>query len=184
MKPSVHSVRRATAVIAIFGAAALNLTAASAAGTARPAIATCLSSNLTVWVGEPADHAAGHAFYELEFSNTAGPACSLSGYPGVTAVNGSGMQLGSAAGHDTIFAPSTVVLTHGATAHAVLTVANVGFFTPSQCHPTTSAALHIAIGQGAVSVLPFAVGACAKKGPVYLHIRVVRPGTGIPGFSQ
>jgi hypothetical protein len=43
------------------------------------------------------DRAAGSIYYHLEFTNLSGRACTLVGYPGVSAINLSGHQLGSAA---------------------------------------------------------------------------------------
>jgi len=43
------------------------------------------------------DGAAGSVYYTLQFTNLSGHACTLRGYPGVSAVSLSGHQLGAPA---------------------------------------------------------------------------------------
>jgi len=57
----------------------------------------CATSDLMVWLGIPGDGTAGSTYYELELSNISHHTCTLFGFPGVSAVNRSGAQLGSPA---------------------------------------------------------------------------------------
>ena len=66
---------------------------------------------------------AGGAYYTLNFTNLSGHACTLRGYPGVSAVSLSGGQIGSPASRGTA-TPKVVTLANGATAHAVLQAAD------------------------------------------------------------
>lgn len=69
-------------LIALAGACAL---AGSDAGaqTTKP----CTTAGLVVWLNTQTNHAAGSAYYELEFTNLSGRGCVLRGYPGVSAAN-------------------------------------------------------------------------------------------------
>ena len=69
------------------GGAVWATTAASAAPAAAPA---CATANLAVWVDVgQGSAAAGTTFYPLDFTNTGSRACTLFGYPGVSATNAS-----------------------------------------------------------------------------------------------
>src|ERR1022692_3127969 len=130
------SSRRLIGAAAIACAAALAPAAALAAPSSPPAqdataSASCATSRLVVWLNvPPGNDYAGGAYYYLEFTNLSGHACTLRGYPGVSAVSLSGRQLGSPAGWDT---PKTtaVRLASGATATAELLVSEPG--TWGQC---------------------------------------------------
>jgi hypothetical protein len=154
-------------------------------GSGTSAYPACRTSQLEVWRGAPGSGVAGGVYYDLQFSNVSGTTCSLFGFPGVSAVTSSRHQLGSPASWDHSYAPTTVVVSPGTTAHAVLRVTDVGVFSPSACQPTTAAGLRIyPPNQTTPTFLPFQFRACAKAGPVYLSVRTIRPRAGIPGFSQ
>jgi hypothetical protein len=188
MASLVCTARRVLAVAAATGAAALALTAASAtgAGAASQAVAPeCATSALEVWIGlGGGESAAGSTYYPLEFSNTSHRTCDLYGFPGVSAVRGS-KQAGSAAARDHAFAPRTVVLAPGGTAHALLQIANAGVFSGAACKPVQADALRVyPPDRRTATLVPFSFEACQKSGPVFLHIRTIRAGVGIPGYSQ
>ena len=133
----------------------------------------------------PGSAAAGSVAYPLEFSNVSGRTCHLFGYPGVSAIGRRGQRLGSPAGRDTTFRPRLVILRRGGTAHALLTITEAGNFPAQQCRVRTAVALRVIPPNGAhPAFVPLSFPACSRKGPIYLHIRVVRPGVGIPGVSQ
>jgi hypothetical protein len=145
----------------------------------------CATSQLRVWLGVPGDGSAGHVAYQLEFSNISARACTLLGFPGVSAVRAGGGQLGSAAGRDPADPRRVVTLARGATAHAFLLTTDVGVFPPSACHQTTAIGLKVyPPNTTSAQIVDFPIGACAKAGPVYLRVRTVVAGTGIPGFSS
>jgi Protein of unknown function (DUF4232) len=162
---------------------------ARAARAARPAapqaaVPRCATSDLRVWLGIPGDSATGHTAYELELSNISGHACTLLGFPRVTAVAPGGGQLGSPAAHDPGDPTRLVTLAHAATAHVFLVITHVAFFPPPTCHPANALGLDVfPPGNRTAAIVPFGFQACAKKGQVFLRVRTTVAGTGIPGFS-
>ena len=96
---------------------------AASAGAAPPAVAVprCSPARLAVWVdADSADGAAGTTYYYLGFTNTGNRACSLSGYPGVSAVTSGGEQIGAAAKRTGAVPSRTVTIAPDGTAHSVL----------------------------------------------------------------
>lgn len=181
---------QALATAAIVGGAAAAIIPAVTASAAvaspkAPAVTTtCPASAIRAWLGVPGDGSAGHVAYQLELSNISTHTCTLHGYPGVSALAAGGAQLGSPAGRQPGDPERTVTLTPGATAHALLVITDVGVYTPSACVMKPAAALRVYPPNdfGSVTV-PFSFQACSKKGPVYLQVRVVVAGAGIPGYS-
>ena len=170
------------------GPAAAGTGAASSAATAARAHAVtqppCVRSELTSWIGVPGDASAGSTRYPLEISNVSGHTCTLYGFPGVSALGRGGRQVGSAAGREGGHTESTVTLQPYQTAHVVLQVADVGNFPRTACRPTTADALRVfAPGDRASMKFPFSFRACARKGPVYLHVTTTISGAGIPGYT-
>jgi hypothetical protein len=127
--------------------------------------------------------AAGSVFYTLKFTNTSGASCTLYGFPGISAVNASGTQLGSAAGRNSTAGPTTVTLAPGQTTTATLQVTNVGNYTASACGPTTAAGLRVyAPNQATASSVSFSVSVCGKPGTVYMTVTPI--GSGGSGGSS
>ena len=197
MKPTTRAARRGLAALALTCAAvAVPATALAASGSpaktatpARPAAAAvpsrCGTRALTAWLGIPGDGYAGGAYYQLELSNTSHRACTLYGYPGVSALAPGGHQLGRAAGRGPASASRLVTLGRGATAHVLLQITDVANFPPASCGVRTAVALRV-YPPGATRSLevPFTFQACSQSGPVYLHVGTTKAGTGIPGFSR
>jgi hypothetical protein len=154
-------------------------TTAAASGSGR-----CLRSQLVAWLGLPRTGFSNEKnFYDLEISNISSNTCTLYGYPGVSAVNAKGKQLGSAAFRDGGF-EALVTLTPGDTAHALLFIDYKGDIPASQCDPTTAYGVRVyAPGDYSSMGFPFSFPACAKRGPAYLDISTTVAGTGIPGDS-
>jgi hypothetical protein len=188
-----------TGVAAIACAAALAPAAAFAATPASPhataSVPSCATSGLVVWLNVPrgSDYAGG-AYYNLEFTNQSGHACTLRGYPGVSAVSLTGSQLGSPAGWGAP-ATTTVTLASGATASSELQIADTSNFglecflpgpPPSPGHPgrlPTAAGLRVyPPNQTASKVVPYPLQACAHTGPVYIHASPVTPSVVPPGI--
>ncbi|MFL6138660.1 MAG: DUF4232 domain-containing protein [Frankiaceae bacterium] len=184
--------RRGTLAAAVAGASVLAATAVAGATTGSAstsatttAYAKCATANLRVWRPGTNDHAAGSAYWELELSNVSSTTCTLSGFPGVSAVDGNGHQLGSAAGRDHRFAPATVVLRPGTTAHALLRITDVGVFSTATCQPVTATGLRVyPPGTTKAAFVPLRFRACSQQGTVYLFVRTVRARAGIPGYGQ
>lgn len=152
--------------------------AAAAAAASPPA---CATSGLVIWMNTQGSQYAGGAYYTLNFTNLSGHACTLRGYPGVSAVSLSGRQIGGPAGWGTA-TPRVVTLADGATAHAVLQAADPANYglecfppgpAPSPGHPgrlPTAAGLRVyPPGQFTSKMVPFPLSACASSGPVWLH---------------
>jgi Protein of unknown function (DUF4232) len=164
----------ASAAILMPTAAVASPGSPSGPGQAGPA--ACATPKLDIWLNTAGSGAAGTIYYDLKFTNLSGSTCTLLGFPGVSGVNLSGTQLGSAASRNHAFTPHTVTLANGATATAKVGIVQVSLFQPSQCHPVTAAGLRVfPPGQTASKVVPFPFGACSHSGPVYLTITTVRP---------
>ena len=196
MKLITRSPRRIIMTAAVAGAAILlpAVALASSAGSDTATTATqpsaaahpqCARGWLTSWIGVPGDATAGSAYYPLEISNVSGHTCTLYGFPGVSALGSGGKQLGSAGGRLHGYTESTVTLQPFQTVHAVLQIADVGNFPRAACHPTTADTLRVyAPGNYASMKFPFSFQACARKGPVYLHVSSTIAGAGIPGYTN
>lgn|SRR5512146_2452851 len=160
--------------------AAVWATSSASAAPAAPAASTprCTAADLSVWLnlGE-ASAAAGTAFYPLEFTNVSHHACHLFGYPGVSALNANGKQLGNAAGRNARFKATTVTIAAGGTAHADLGWATVENFPANKCKPTTAMFVRAFPPGAKHSDLAFApLHSCSLKGDTYLFITTLRPG--------
>jgi Protein of unknown function (DUF4232) len=165
-------------------AAALAAPAHPGSASAPTALPQCTAGDLTTWAGIPGDGSAGHTNFQLELSNTAGPTCTLFGFPGVSAVGRNGHQLGNAAIRNASHRAQLVVLPRGATAHVELAITDITVFSRSSCRPVTAAGLRvIAPGSFVSQTVPLTFRACAKHGPDYLSVTTTISGTGIPNFS-
>jgi hypothetical protein len=172
--------RRLAAGIGLTAAAILLPTAAlaSSAAPSHPAAAPgCTSVHTRVWYGLPAEGATGHAFFQLQFSNIGKFTCTFFGYPGVSALDSHGRQVGNPATHSG--AKQTVTLAPGSTAHVVLEVTNAGLIC---AHPVKATVLKVfPPGQFHAQLVGFPSEGCPGKS--VLHVDAVHPRAGIPGFS-
>jgi len=142
--------------------------------TAAATVPGCSTSGLVVWLNTQGNGTAGSIYYTLEFTNLSGRTCTLQGYPGVSAVNLGGVQLGSAAGRDNTGKVSAVTLTTGATATASLQIVEAGNFPPATCRMATASGLRVyPPNQTASKVIPFPFQSCSRSGPIYLRVRTV-----------
>ncbi len=175
------STHRAAGNTAATGTTVSGMTTVSAIHASTP---RCTTAALAVWLGlGEGGGTAGSTFYPLELSNISSHACHLRGFPGVSAWNGH--QLGSPAQRDNTVGAQMVTLAHGDTAHVLLRITDVGNVPASSCSPTTARQLKVfPPDERSARFVPFSFRACSKPGPVFLSIRAVEPGVGIPGFSQ
>jgi hypothetical protein len=161
------------------GGAVWATSAASAAPAAAPA---CSTANLSVWVDvSQGSGAAGTISYPLDFTNTGSRACTLDGYPGVSATNANGGQIGRAAGWNPLYKAKTVTIPAGGSAHAYLFWVEVGNFTASGCKPTTASLLKVYLPNRTSAALGFfSLQGCRSTKPLYtyLHVSTVQPGVG------
>jgi hypothetical protein len=174
----------ATAAAAAAGAIALAACAASSspAADAAPVIPACAGTAIGAWIAVGQGSAAsGTTYYPLEFTNTGGHACSLSGYPVVSAISRTGVRLGSPAGRGLLTVAPRVVLAPGATAHTTLAYHGRLVSTGGGCGPVEGASelrVYLA-GQKRATYAAFGFRACSHAGHVYLTItEPIRAGVG------
>ena len=186
-----RTARRIIAVIAAASSAGLiaatvtsSSGAALASDTARTtaaAVPACAAADLGVWVAvSQSDGAAGSIFYPLQFTNLSRHACAMRGFPGVSAIDRNGHQLGSPAGWDHTRPVRTVVLAAGATAHVVLRYGDVEVATAPGCHPVSSM-FELRVyppNQRQATFAAFSTEACSHTGPVYLDVTPLQAGVG------
>jgi hypothetical protein len=150
------------------------------AGTASPAASrassTCASSGVVVWLNNQAGGAAaGSTYYKLEFTNLTGRTCTLRGYARVFAVGLRGRQLGSAARRNPANPVRTITLAPGASATALLQIADAYNYPAATCRRRTAAALRVVLpDQTQAKTVPFPFLACSRTGPSFLGIAAVQ----------
>jgi len=155
---------------------------ASSAGSnapARLAAGRCLSQNTTVWYAVPSNGTAGSSYFDLEFSNTGTSTCTFFGFPGISALNSQGHQVGLPA---TRTGPQGALITlpPGGTAHVILRVVDAG----AVCLPPVNAvALRVfAPGQFSSELVPFFSQGCPSRS--VLSMDALHANTGIPFFQN
>ena len=164
---------------------------APARPTAAPASApSCTTSRLVVWLDTRSTGVPGGSYYNLEFTNLSGHACSLEGYPGVSAVGMSGHQLGREASRNPAHVPHVVVLSsptenatlgRSDTATVVLKITDVGVYGPSTCDDASAAGLRVfPPNQSTSTFVPYPFTACSHTAPTVLTVEAVEPGI-LPG---
>ncbi|MDO5032066.1 DUF4232 domain-containing protein [Corynebacterium sp.] len=103
----------------------------------------CTMDQLTVSLGTQ-QGAAGSSLVDVLFSNTSDSPCTLTGFPGVSAVtNNDGTQLGRAATRENNAPAQPVSLAPGAAAVANVKITNVGPMDPTQCQPQPADGLRV-----------------------------------------
>jgi len=146
------------------------LAATEAAGAGNAVAAGCDSASVVVWLDTTSDAAAGSVSYKLMFTNVSGRTCSLRGFPAVSAVAPSGVQVGPQARRN----PSpahTVTLRAGDSASAVVRVAHAVDFPPARCHLVTAGGFKVSLpGASAAKIVPFPFPTCSARTAVVLAI--------------
>ena len=147
--------------------------ASSHAGiAASPSV--CGPHSTVVWLESRGSPGAGSVYYMLRLTNLSQGRCSLRGYPGVSAIDTAGRQLGSAAGRNARYPVRTILLAPGKSAQFLLQLNDPGFFPRSACRPSTAAGLRVYLpGVTAATVVPVPFGACSHVGAVFLHATAV-----------
>ena len=156
-------------------AAALLVAAVLATPAAEAAVKPCSASNLVVWAGEePGGGAAGSVFYRVEFTNLSSQACTIAGFPTVSAVNLKGRRIGATATHSPGKKVGAVKLAQGQTATAQLQIVEALNYPTDKCKPTWAAGLRIGIPGGSGSkVAPLAFQACALTASQILSVGAI-----------
>lgn len=160
------------------GSAVWAAAAASAAPASIPPV--CSTANLVVWVNvDEGQGAAGTWYYPLEFTNVSNHTCRVWGYPGVSATNANGKQLGDAAGRQNIWPGAWVNIGAGGTAHALFGYGAAEVST-SGCKPKTATYLKVyPPNQRSARLAFFDFPSCTAPHHTYLFVSVIRPGTAI-----
>lgn len=161
-------------------AGALLLAAAATAGGGLAAASSsavaagsppCQTGGLVIWLNTNGNGTAGSIFYTLNFTNLSGHRCTLRGYPGVSAVNLRGGQLGRPASRDTSRRVRTISIRNGGTASTVLRIVDNGAI--ANCGMVTAAGLRVFPPNGhSAKRVPFPFGACRRSS--VLTVRAVR----------
>ena len=180
---------RLAAVAAFVGTAALAvaLTRAPARDdvslSSDVAARVCATSGLQAWLGLGTAATAEGTYYTLEFTNVSDRACSLFGYPEVSAYRDTPKvrgPIGSAAAHDTSVRPKPVMLAPGATAHAGLRVTVSA--QSAICVQVTAEELRIALPrQARPAFVPAHIPVCSQKGQVSLSVQAIQARPGVLG---
>jgi hypothetical protein len=175
----------AVAGLAISTAAYAATSSGTSSATASAAVASipkCTANDLGVWlaVGQ-GNGAAGTIYYPLEFTNLSHHTCHLYGYPGVSALDRNGSQLGSPASRGSLRGARIVNLAPGATAHTLLAYHDAVVTTEPGCDPVNSAA-NLRVyppGQRSATFAAFSFEACSHAGPIWMNIiEPIIPGVG------
>ena len=194
MKYLSTTARRVAAVIAAASVAGLIASTAAFAASSSGAVLTsgtvrassaavpaCTAGDLGAWVAvSQGNGAAGSIYFPLQFTNLSRHACAMRGFPGVSAIDRNGHQLGSPASWDHVVPARTVVLASGATAHTILRWSDVAVTTAPGCHPVFST-FELRVyppGQRSATYAAFGLAACSHAGPIYLSVEPVLPGVG------
>jgi Protein of unknown function (DUF4232) len=168
----------AVAGLAISTAAAASTssgaTSSGTAATSARVIPRCTASDLGVWLAlDQGNGAAGTIFYPLEFTNLSQHTCYLFGYPGVSALDRNGHQLGSPADWGSLHGARIVNLAPGATAHTILGYHDVVVTTEPGCNEVNSA-VELRVyppGQRSATDAAFSFPVCSHRGPIYMTVQ-------------
>jgi hypothetical protein len=144
--PAISATAPATSGTAQATSAGQDSPLPSSPGTGSPAGATaCTPAQLRLLPLGGGLVSGGTDIYYVYFKNTGSTACTLGGYPAVTAVtgpDGSASQVGPAAAQSAAYPAATQLLRPGQLTRATLSFAT-GNLTSSQCHPVQALFLKI-----------------------------------------
>jgi Protein of unknown function (DUF4232) len=166
----------------IVATAAFATTSSNAARASADSVSACTAFDLGAWVAAgQGNGAAGTIYYPLEFTNLSGHSCSLFGFPGVSALNAQGRQLGSSANWERTTTPHPVILAPGATAHTMLAYHDAVVSTEPGCDAVNTAQLLRVYppGQHSATDAFWDLPSCSHAGPRYMSIfGPIIPGVG------
>ena len=148
-------------------------TSSGNSATSARVIPRCTASDLGVWLAvDQGNGAAGTIFYPLEFTNLSHHTCYLFGFPGVSALDRNGHQLGSPANRGSLHGARIVNLAPGATAHTLLGYHDVVVTTEPGCHEVNSAVELRVFPPGSRSATDaaFSFPVCSHRGPIYMTV--------------
>jgi hypothetical protein len=148
--------------------------AASTANAQTAPAPRCNTAGLVMWLNPEGSGTAGSFYYRLEFVNLSGRTCTLAGYPGISAVNLNGRQIGASAKREVTGRPRTVTLPPEGDATAIVHVVDVGAL-PSSCRPTATAGFRVyPPGEIASKVVPYPFRTCANPRERVISVRALK----------
>ena len=158
-------------------------TAPTSKSSTATGLAACATANLSVsLVSNMGGGAAGSTYVPIQFTNTAGTACSMYGFPGVSFVTGQGGSQIGAPAQRSPSAKVTVTLAAHATAHAWLQIAEAGNYPASSCHMTNANWLKIyPPGNTGAAYVSHSFQTCSSAKVVTMTIDPVRTGAAVQG---
>ena len=158
--------------------ASTSSTPATALSPAVTGPAGCPNGSLQLKLGLAQGYAGG-VYEVIDFTNTSGATCTLTGYPGVSLVSGPPYaQIGLAAKRSGTAPVKQITLAPGATANALLQVVDALNFPTATCSPAKATDLRIYPPNQTVAVfLPSDSQGCAEPVQV-LFISAVQAGSG------
>jgi hypothetical protein len=179
MKLGNHARRRLAAAAAV-ACAAIGVPVAAVAASAphSAAVAQCTNGNTQAWFADAGNGTAGAIFYPIEFTNLGSKSCTLYGYPGVSAVNSKGKQLGPAARRLTL-AHHTITIKPGQTVSAMLGILPPGFRPGCKTATTAGFRIYPPNETGGQLALNLSFPICTNQGGS-LTIYPVTKGIGVP----
>jgi hypothetical protein len=143
---------------------------------ASSGVASCTTSDLTAKIGQT-EGAAGSIYVTLDLTNNSGKPCTLYGYPGVSLANGT-TEISPGASRSTTNPAKLVTLGVGATANAVLQVAQAANYPTSTCVPKSANAIKIYPPNETVALyVPYSTTACTSTAAHQLFIEVAQSGS-------
>jgi hypothetical protein len=147
----------------------------SPAVTGTPA---CPNGSLQLKLGLAQGYAGG-VYQVIDFTNSSGSTCTLTGYPGVSLVSGPPFtQIGLAAQRGGTAPVKTITLAPGATANALLQIVDALNFPTATCSPAKATDLRVYPPNQTLAVfLPSASQGCAEPVQI-LTISAVQAGNG------
>lgn len=175
----IRSRRAIAAAVAAIGAGIGSAAWATSSASAAPApIRECTSTNLAVWVSPNlSSGASGIIDFALDFTNIGSHTCFLVGWPGVSAQNLFGSQLGSAAVRVAHPARQVVNVPPGGTANATWIYLSHAVDTSKACRMTNATYLNVyPPDQRTARRAFFDWPVCTVKGHTYMEIERIQPG--------
>src|ERR1700722_14051756 len=160
--------------------AAYAATSSGTAATSAASIPRCTASDLGVWLAvDQGNGTAGTSYYPLEFTNLSHHTCYLYGYPGVSARDRNGHQLGSPADWGSLRGARIVNLRPGATAHTLLGNHDV-LSNPEPASHKDKSVVGPGVnppGQRSAPHAAFSFPVCSHRGLIYMSIfEPIKPG--------
>ena len=121
-----------------------------------------------------ANATAGTTYYPLKFVNKSKASCTLTGYPGVSAINNSGKEIGNAAKRSG-GKYRTVTIKPGKQQSSSVGIIDTGNFTAARCKPVTATGMKIIPpNQSKALVIGKSFKTCSSKQSTSLVVKPIK----------